>query len=76
MYITAGYLFQLANPMFEIIPSFLIQTDLRSNHIYLNTNLRYNKKFWGGVSYTVGGAITALAGVELLNGILVMCKNV
>ena len=70
-YLNGGYLFQLANPMFEIIPSFLIQSDLRSNHIYLNTNLRYNKKFWGGVSYTVGGAISALAGVELLNGILI-----
>jgi len=70
-YAVAGYNIQLSNPMFELIPSFMIQTDLRSNHIYLNTNVRYNKKFWGGVSYTVGGAATALFGVELLNGIKV-----
>ena len=70
-YLMAGYNIQLANPMFEIMPSVLLQTDARSHHIYLNTNLRYNKRFWGGVSYSVGGAITALFGIELLNGIMV-----
>lgn len=70
-YAVAGYNIQLPNPMFEIIPSFMLQTDGRSNHIYLNANLRYNKKFWGGVSYTVGGAASALFGIELLNGIRV-----
>ncbi len=68
-YLMAGYNIQLANPMFEIMPSLMIQSDLRSNLIYLNTNLRYNKRFWGGVSYSVGGALTALFGIELMNGI-------
>jgi type IX secretion system PorP/SprF family membrane protein len=68
-YLMAGYTLQLANPMFEIMPSVMLQTDARSNHIYLNTNLRYNKRFWGGVSYSVGGAISALFGVELMNGL-------
>ena len=68
-YATAGYTIQLPNPMFEIMPAVMLQTDLKSHHFYLNTNIRYNKKFWGGVSYTVGGAVTALFGVELLNGI-------
>jgi len=68
-YLLAGYNLQLANPMFEIMPSLMVQTDGRSNLLYLNTNLRYNKRFWGGVSYSVGGAITALFGIELMNGI-------
>jgi len=68
-YLMAGYNIQLANPMLEILPSMMVQTDARSNHIYLNTNLRYNKRFWGGVSYSVGGALTALFGIELMNGI-------
>jgi len=68
-YLLAGYNIQLANPMFEIMPSLMVQTDGRSNLLYLNTNLRYNKRFWGGVSYSVGGAITALFGIELMNGI-------
>jgi len=68
-YLMAGYNIQLANPMFEIIPSMMIQTDARSHLIYLNTNIRYNKRFWGGVSYSVGGALTALFGIEMMNGI-------
>ena len=70
-YLMAGYNIQLTNPMFEIQPSLMVQTDARSNHIYLNTNLRYNKRFWGGVSYSVGGALSALFGVELMNGIMI-----
>lgn len=70
-YAIGGYNIQLANPMFELLPSFMIQTDGKDNHIYLNTNVRYNKRFWGGVSYSVGGAVSALFGIELLNGIKV-----
>ncbi len=70
-YLLAGYNIQLANPMFEIMPSLMVQSDARSNHLYLNTNLRYNKRFLGGVSYTVGGALTALFGIELMNGIMI-----
>lgn len=70
-YLMAGYNIQLANPMFEIMPSLMVQTDARSNQLYLNTNLRYNKRFLGGVSYTVGGALTALFGIELMNGIMI-----
>jgi type IX secretion system PorP/SprF family membrane protein len=70
-YAVGGYIIQLSNPMFELLPSFMIQTDGKDNHLYLNTNVRYNKRFWGGVSYSVGGAVSALFGVELLNGIRV-----
>jgi len=68
-YMVAGYNIQLTNPMFEIIPSLMLQTDARSHHIYVNTNVRYNKRFWGGVSYSVGGALGALFGIEMMNGI-------
>jgi type IX secretion system PorP/SprF family membrane protein len=70
-YAVGGYTIQLPNPVFELMPSFMLQTDGKDNHIYLNTNLRYNKRFWGGVSYSIGGAISTLFGIELLNGIRV-----
>jgi len=70
-YAVGGYTIQLPNPVFELMPSFMLQTDGKDNHIYLNTNLRYNKRFWGGVSYSVGGAVSTLFGIELLNGIRV-----
>lgn len=70
-YAVGGYTIQLPNPVFELMPSFMVQTDGKDNHIYLNTNLRYNKRFWGGVSYSVGGAVSTLFGIEMLNGIRV-----
>ena len=67
-YLMAGYNIQLTNPMFEVMPSLMVQSDGRSHDVSLNTNVRYNKKFWGGVSYSVRGALSALFGIELMNG--------
>jgi type IX secretion system PorP/SprF family membrane protein len=61
-YITAGYAYQLPNPLYEVIPSFQIQNDGRSTTLSLNTNLLYNNRVWGGLSYNVGAAFTALFG--------------
>jgi type IX secretion system PorP/SprF family membrane protein len=70
-YVTAGYNLQLPNPLFEIMPYFILKTDGRANQIYLNTTLRYNKRFWGGVSYRAGDALVGLVGLELFNGVRV-----
>jgi len=68
-YVTAGYNIQLQNPLFEIMPYFILKTDFKANQIYLNTTVKYNKKFWGGVSYRGGDAIVGLVGLELFNGV-------
>ena len=65
----AGYDLRLANPLFEIIPSMQILSDGISSEITFNTNLLYNKKFWGGVSYKAGSAIVGLLGIQLFNGV-------
>ncbi len=70
-YLTAGYNFQLPNPMFEITPSVLVQSDGKITHTNLNALLTYNKKLWGGVSYRPGEAVVAMLGLELFNGIRV-----
>ncbi len=70
-YVTAGYTLQLPNPLFEIMPYFTLKTDGRANQLYLNTTVRYNKRFWGGVSYRAGDAIVGLVGLELFNGVRV-----
>ncbi|MFO7658065.1 MAG: PorP/SprF family type IX secretion system membrane protein [Bacteroidales bacterium] len=67
-YITSGYTMQLANPSFELTPSFLIQSDGKIHKIDINTILTYNKKFWGGVSFRPGGALIGMIGFEILNG--------
>ncbi len=70
-YAIAGYRFQLSNPLFEILPSFVFQTDARANSFNISTLVRYNKKFWGGVSYRAGDAVIGIVGVELFNGLRV-----
>ncbi|MCK4920591.1 MAG: type IX secretion system membrane protein PorP/SprF [Bacteroidales bacterium] len=68
-YLTAGYNLQLSNPMFEVMPTFVLKSDGKANQLYINTNLRYNKRFWGGVSYRPGDAIVGIFGLELFNGV-------
>ncbi len=66
---TAGYNLQLANPLYEVRPSFYIQSDGSISQITVNTTLVYNKRFWGGVSYRAGDAVIGMIGVEMLNGV-------
>ena len=70
IYITSGYKYQLPNPMYQLEPSFFIQTDGSTSVLNLNTNLVYNNRVWGGLSYRAGtGAISALFGLEIRAGI-------
>ncbi len=69
-YITAGYTYQLPNPMFELVPSFFIQSiGSSSTMLTFNTNLVYNNRVWGGISYRAGEAVSVLFGLELLTGV-------
>ena len=68
-YAVAGYRFQLSNPLFEILPSAIFRSDGRINSFDVSGLVRYNKKFWGGVSYRAGDALTGIIGVELFNGV-------
>ena len=68
-YAIAGYRFQLSNPLFEILPSAVFRSDARSNSFDVSALLRYNKKFWGGVSYRAGDALIGIIGLELFNGL-------
>ncbi len=70
-YATAGYLFKLANPIFEIQPSLFAKSDGASFQMDVNVLMLYNKRFWGGVSFRPGDAIAVLAGTELPNGLRV-----
>ena len=68
-YAIAGYRLQLSNPQFEILPSVVFRSDARSNSFDISALLRYNKKFWGGVSYRAGDALIGIIGIELFNGV-------
>ena len=68
-YLIAGYDLPLGNPLFEVTPSIFFYSDGKSSQISINTIVLYNKKFWGGVSYRAGDAISGLIGIELFSGI-------
>lgn len=70
-YATAGYLFKLSNPIFEIQPSLFAKSDGASFQMDVNALLLYNKRFWGGVSYRLGDAVAVMVGTELQNGLRV-----
>jgi type IX secretion system PorP/SprF family membrane protein len=68
IYLTGGYEYILPDyPEFEIDPSFLIKTDGASAQYDFNAMVRYNNKFWGGVTYRVQDAIAILLGMNYKN---------
>ncbi len=70
-YLTGGYNIKLADPLFELRPSFLFKSDLASWQVDLNTNIVYDDRFWGGLTYRVNDAVALLMGLELENGLKV-----
>jgi type IX secretion system PorP/SprF family membrane protein len=70
-YLTGGYNIRLSDPLFELRPSFLLKSDLAGWQVDLNTNLVYNDRLWGGISYRIRDAVALLLGVEMVNGLRV-----
>lgn len=70
-YVTAGYIFQLRNPAFEVEPSVQFCSDAVSVTFDLNGTVTYNKKIWGGVTYRAGSAASAMAGLSIMDGLKV-----
>ncbi len=71
-YLTGGYILNLPNPSWQFSPSAYVISDLVLSQFSLSANLKYNKKFWGGVSYRIGRlgeAVTGMLGIELFNGL-------
>ena len=68
-YLTGGYNIKLANPLFELRPSFLLKSDIATWQLDLNTNVVFNERFWGGISYRVQTAVALLLGMEMENGL-------
>jgi len=64
-YITGGYFYPLPmNPNYELFPSILVKTDGASAQFDINTLVRYNNQFWGGVSYRQTDAVVVMLGAS------------
>ncbi len=68
-FLTAGVTLPLPFPLYEISPSAFIKFDGTAAQYSVNALVTYNKKVWGGVTYRLGDAVVAMAGIKLLNGL-------
>ena len=68
-YLTGGYNIKMSNPLFELRPSFLFKSDIATWQLDINTNVVFNERFWGGLTYRVQDAIALLMGMEMENGL-------
>ena len=63
-FLIAGYAYEL-NPMFTLDPSIYLKSDGSSSQLDINTNVLYNNKLWGGVSYRLDEGLIALLGMHI-----------
>ncbi len=70
-YLVGGYIYQMPNPMFELKPSVLVQSDMATVQFNINALFIYNKRFWGGITYRYDDAVVPMVGIHLMNGISV-----
>ncbi len=68
-YAIGGYKTQISEPRIELMPSFMVKSDLKAMQFSINMNAMFNKRFWGGVTYRNLESVILLAGVELKSGI-------
>jgi len=68
-YFSGGYNIKLSDPLFELRPSFLLKSDLAGWQLDLNTNVVFDERFWGGISYRIQDAVAILLGMEMENGL-------
>ena len=63
-FLIAGYAHEL-NPIFTLNPSIYLKSDGASSQLDVNTNVLYNNKLWGGVSYRLDEGLIALLGMHI-----------
>ena len=63
-FLISGYYHQL-NPTLSLNPSIYLKSDGSTSQLDINTNLIYNNKMWGGVSYRLNEGLILLAGMNV-----------
>lgn len=70
-YLISGYRIQISDSKFSLNPSMLVQSDGSTSQIGFNTQISYNKKFWGGVSLRTDKTLTGMVGAKLFDWVRV-----
>lgn len=69
--ILGGYDFTFNNPLFKLKASAMVSTDFASWLGSINANLEYKESYWGGIGYRIDGAVVFMAGVRIINGLVI-----
>jgi type IX secretion system PorP/SprF family membrane protein len=64
-YLMGGYGFRFENPDFELKPSLMVLTDLKSALYSMSSLLFYRDRFWVGLDYRFKSSLGLLAGLNL-----------
>lgn len=64
LYLMAGYEHQFSNPLFKLLPSMCIMSDIASTQFNVGTKLLYNNKVWGGINYRFQESVAAMVGFK------------
>ena len=63
-FLIAGYAHELG-PMFTLNPSIYLKSDGASSQLDINTNVLYDNRLWGGLSYRLDEGLIALLGMHI-----------
>jgi len=63
-FLLAGYYHEI-NPLVSLNPSIYLKSDGSTSQLDINTNIIYNNKVWGGVSYRLDEGIVLLTGMNI-----------
>ena len=63
-FLIAGYYHEISS-LLSLNPSIYLKSDGATSQLDINTNLIYNNKMWGGVSYRLDEGISLLAGMNI-----------
>lgn len=64
LYLMAGYEHQFNNPLFKLLPSMCIMSDIASTQFNAGAKLLYNNKVWGGINYRFQESVAAMVGFK------------
>ena len=63
-FLLAGYYYEI-NPLLSLNPSISLKSDGSTSQLDINTNILYNDRIWGGVSYRLDEGIVLLTGMNI-----------
>jgi type IX secretion system PorP/SprF family membrane protein len=63
-FLISGYYYQIS-PILSLNPSIYLKSDGATSQLDINTNVIYNNKIWGGVSYRLDEGLILLAGMDI-----------